>query len=223
VDVQRSYTVRRFAPVLLREGGGAFVISPAPAYLTRENPAVDTAWVGVIGTGVGGAIAGLTALAGNALNLRQTRLQLGAQSDEAHRQRLFESVKDLREVRSEAYAKFLSDANQIYEDVVRQMGSLNTLETINLVETARGELGKKKNELTILGPPEVARAAGKVVGALARLGIPNILSRTDVLKEIRLSIEGYVEAAGEAIAGISPRGSGSPPTITAYTGEPGNG
>lgn len=69
---------------------------------------MDEAWVGI--AGVAGTLFGT--LGASWFGIRQARGQAAEARAEAERQRQFESAKDLRDVRRQAYAKYLGQVHR---------------------------------------------------------------------------------------------------------------
>jgi hypothetical protein len=179
---------------------------------------VDAAWVGVIGTAVGGGVAALAAAVTSMFAMRQTRLQLEAQEREADRQRRFDSAKDLRDARRTAYAAYLTTVNQELEQINANWNEGGWIEPVtDVVGPAIVHLETRCTELTILGPPDVAVAARAVAEAvLSIIRGPN--AETPFHELIPKRIQEFVQAAGAAVEGVPPQGqvaSGSSTVITA--------
>lgn len=178
-----------------------------PAVIAKpgENHGVDAGVAAVLGAAIGGGLAGLTAFGTSWFNFRTTRLQLVAQEKEATRQRRFESVRERREPRSQAYAAFLDMGHQV-QDLLRKIDETATL------SARMRELHTLGARVAVTGPEAVADAADEVVSSFASWLLANAVKRVTVGDAMRVeaSLKDFAEAARAALEddGNEPPGSG---------------
>lgn len=138
--------------------------------MVNENPAVNAAWVGVIGAAVGGGIAGVTAIGTSYFQLRLSRAQLKAQKDEANRQRRYESVVERRQPRADAYAAFLEVSTQVIQTIARHITDAKQAgATVRMVPQSTPPLNKESAAVSIAGPRSVAERCDAFTWAFIQL------------------------------------------------------
>lgn len=143
--------------------------------------------------GVGGTI--LATFGTSWFNLRQTRLQLAAQREEADRQRRFDSAKERRASRESAYAAFLGVGHTL-EDLFEELPGWEYVRPIF------ADLHRQYTAVAVAGPGFVVDAAQRFVDAvtttLFRSGReqPPNPDTSEIFHELRA----FAEAAQRALA-----------------------
>ncbi|WP_326755080.1 hypothetical protein OIE73_28595 [Streptomyces hirsutus] len=161
-----------------------------------------------MGAAIGGGLAGLTAFGTSWFNLRMARLQHKVQEAEATRQRRFESLRERREPRTQAYAEFLDVSHQVEE-------VLGNIEARPTASTRLRELRTLSARVAVTGPQAVADAADEVVASLASWLLANAARGVTVGDTMRVeaSLKEFTEEARAALEddGNDPEPPVSPP------------
>ncbi|MFD8072141.1 hypothetical protein ACFV3E_05760 [Streptomyces sp. NPDC059718] len=125
---------------------------------------MDAGLAAVLGAAIGGGLTGLTAVGTGLFGLRTARLQLKSQESEAARQRRFDSLRERREPRSQAYAEFVA-AGQDFVDILQGRDSDAFL---SQYEVLQRNLRKRRATVAIAGPDAVVQAAGEFAREVQR-------------------------------------------------------
>ena len=142
------------APPRVREGRS--VHFPAVIAKSDENHSVDAGVAAVLGTAIGGGLAGLTGVGTSWLSLRTARLQLQSQESEAARRRRFESLQERRGPRSQAYADFIAAGQELIDSMYGEQEDFLTQ-----FEALQANIRKRRSSVAIAGPDSVVQAAGE--------------------------------------------------------------
>ncbi|SEG76142.1 hypothetical protein SAMN05216223_11055 [Actinacidiphila yanglinensis] len=132
---------------------------------------MNAAWVGVVGTAVGGGIAALAAGVTGWFNTQQAELQLQAQEKEANRQRRYESLVERRSNRAKAYEDLMTEAQMVSDAIGANIAQAKRSgNPTQILPTGAGATLTKKNaSVAIQGPWGVAQAGDAVVMALMQM------------------------------------------------------
>lgn len=132
---------------------------------------MNAAWVGIVGVAVGGALTGATAIGTSMFQLRLARLQQQAQEKEAARQRQFDSLRERREPREQAYTAFLEAAHTavtiMVENYVTARDQNRAVDLRNGAQVQ--DVGRCAAAVSIAGPSEVRAASELVLAQTVKL------------------------------------------------------
>lgn len=163
-----------------------------------------------MGAAIGGGLAGLTAVGTSWFGLRSTRLQLKSQESEAERQRRFESLRERREPRSQAYAELLDAAQEVL-DLFR---AASREEAYARVEELNNSVRKRRAVVALAGPENVAVAAADLAGMVAQLR-NGIVHQHPEVPRMLMAVQGALEKfTNEARAALEDDGNGHEPAVS---------
>nr|WSW71010.1 hypothetical protein OG461_35185 [Streptomyces sp. NBC_00995] len=167
---------------------------------------MDAGVAAVVGAAIGGGLAGLTATGTSWFNLRVARLQHKAQETEAARQRRFESLRERREPRSQAYA----DLVDVVQELLDLFRAVSQEEAHARIDELNDSARKRRAVVALAGPENVARAAAELSRTVATLR-NRVLHQDSQARRTVLAVQDSLEAFTDvARAALEDDGTGHP-------------
>jgi hypothetical protein len=159
---------------------------------------VDAGVAAVVGAAIGGGLAGLTAAGTSWFGLRTTRLQLKSQESQAERQRRFESLRERREPRSQAYA----DLVDVVQEVLDLFRAVSREEAYARIDELNNLTRKRRAVVALAGPENVAQAAtelSRTVSTLRNVIMHQGPQEQRTLLAVRDALEAFTNVARAAL------------------------
>ncbi|WP_432101017.1 hypothetical protein [Streptomyces sp. WAC 04229] len=147
---------------------------------------------------LGAAIGGLAAFGTSWFGFRVARLQIKSSESQAERQRRFESLRERREPRSQAYADLLDVAQEVL-DLLR---AKSRDELYGRIDDLNNSVRKQRAVVALAGPESVARAAAVLAQSVVELRNNLLHMHPKALSgfsSVEVALESFTRAARAAL------------------------